>query len=145
MKWGEEVERTIALHLYSAYIILFLTFIIGLIGLFPHLKIYDGISFFFLTIPLCLIYLGFAAGAAYSVVRIALWQALIFKWRKQMAKNKKLNFPSIPSWYIKYMFSPWWEKMLFDKMGNLRKRFIYFGGGLTFAFWLCLLVGKLLT
>lgn len=143
MKWRDEEERTIALHSLMTLSVLFLAFIMGLIGLLPHLKFYDDkISFFLLTMPLCLLYLGFAAGAAYSFVRIALGQALFFKWRKQMAKSEELN---IPPWYKKILFSPWWRKILFDKKGNLRKRWINICGGSIFLFWFFIMFGKLLT
>lgn len=139
---AEEERRRIAQSL-TTWVLFFLTFIVGLIGLLPHLRFYDDILFFVLTIPLCLVYLGFAVGVAYSLVRLSLGMALLLKWRKQLSPGalRKLD---LPLWYKRIFRSPWYEKILFDKKRNLRERRINISKLIIFLFWFLIMIGKLL-
>lgn len=140
-------ERRTIVQSHITWVLLFLTFLVGLIGLLPHLRVYNDIRLFVLTIPLCLVYLGFAAGAAYFLVRLSIGSALLLKWRKQMKQispktYRKLN---LPPWYEKIFVSPWYEKVLFDKNKKLREPLINVSRVIIFIFWLLIMIGELLT
>ncbi len=139
---AEEERRRIAQSL-TPWVLLFLTFMVGLIGLLSHLRFYDDILFVLLTVPLCLVYLGFAVGVAYSLGRFSVGMALLLKWRKQLSPGalRKLD---LPLWYKKFFQSPWYGKILSDKKGNFRKRPINISKVIIFLFWFFIMIGKLL-
>lgn len=132
-----EEERRIIVQLHMKWPFLFLTFIVGLIGLYPHLT--SDVT----TIPLWILYTLFASGTAYGAYKFSLGLALLLKWRDEIppATLGKLH---LPSWYKETFLKPWYKGILLNKNGDFRRRPFIIGAVIIFIFWFLAMIGKLL-